>query len=104
MVVRVPALATGAAVGTQVENSSVTENDPTSSGIAAPLGSLAGQVGASRQLVDFSRPSIDDVLTDEEVGSGTATVRFSAYTDAALIVLNVKAVAKVTGGTPPSGF
>jgi hypothetical protein len=40
----------------------------------------------------------------EEVGSGTATVRFSAHLDAALAVLNAKAVAKVTGGTPPSGF
>jgi hypothetical protein len=242
LVVRIPALTGGGAVATATENSAVTEQDPTSTGIAWPLGSIAGQVDASRQVVDFSQPSIDDVLTDdlsarltesldaqvlngsggagtmrgfynvsgiltvvgvvtnqstylnsllqafsqvagasgygsadevnimvamhprrfawlqagfaypvdellpgevvlvpntptnlggatnedwalviersavlliggqpvirtfEEVGSGTQTVRFSAHADAALAVLNAKAVGRVTGGTPPSGF
>ena len=40
----------------------------------------------------------------EEVGSGTLTVRARAAREAALVVLNPAAVAKVTGLTPPSGF
>jgi hypothetical protein len=39
-----------------------------------------------------------------EVGSGTLTVRVSAYGYGALVVLNGAAVAKVIGLTPPSGF
>ena len=242
MVVRFPALSTGTAVAAQSENQAVQETDPTSAGIAAPLGSLAGQVDASKQLTDFSAPAIDEVLADdlgarlgealdaelyngagsashlkgflqwsgilsitgsvtnqaaylqsiwqaysqvagtsgygdadranfltvmhprrfswlqagyavpaasllpgtlvlvpnapanlggstnedwalvldrqavqlvaaaptirvyEEVGSSTGTIRFSAHADAALGLLNAKALAKVTGGTPPSGF
>jgi len=40
----------------------------------------------------------------EEVGSSTLAIRFSAHADAALAVLNAKAVARITGGVPPSGF
>lgn len=39
----------------------------------------------------------------EEVGSGTLTVRLSCFGDAALLVLNPAAVAKVPGLTAPSG-
>lgn len=242
LVIRIPALTTGATVAAQAENAAVQESDPVSAGIAAPLGSIAGQVDASRQLIDFSNPRMDEVLADdlgarlgealdgqlfqgsgsapnlrgflqwasilsvtgsitnqtaylqslwqafslaagsggygdadranfltlihprrfawlqagfstpiaaalpgtvvlvpnapanlgggtnedwtlvidrsavqliagspqvrafEEVGSSTQTIRFSAHLDAALAVLNVKAICKVTGGTPPSGF
>jgi Phage capsid family len=65
MVVRLPALATGAAVALQAENQAVTEADPTSTGIAAPLGSIAGQVDLSRQLYDFSNPGSDEWLADD---------------------------------------
>jgi hypothetical protein len=40
----------------------------------------------------------------EETGSSTLTVRVSAHADAALAVPNVKAISKIVGGTPPSGF
>jgi hypothetical protein len=54
---------------------------------------------AVRFLVDS--PSIK---TFEQVGSATITIRYSATLNGALVVLNAKAVAKVTGGTAPSGF
>jgi hypothetical protein len=50
MVVRFPALATGSAVAAQAENAIVTELDPTSTGIAAPLGSITGQVDAEARV------------------------------------------------------
>ncbi|HEX2111650.1 MAG TPA: phage major capsid protein [Gaiellaceae bacterium] len=40
----------------------------------------------------------------ESVGSSTLTVRISSWNQAALVVDNPTAVAKVTGLTPPSGF
>ncbi len=79
LLVRLPALATGATVAGQDENAAVTELDPTSAGIAAPLGSLAGQVDTSRQLVDFSKPKIDGVLTDD------LSVRLAENLDAQLV-------------------
>jgi hypothetical protein len=38
------------------------------------------------------------------VSSQTLTIRIRAAREAALVVLNPAAVAKVTGLTPPSGF
>jgi Phage capsid family len=65
MLVRFPALVTGTAVAAQAENQAVQETDPTSTGIAAPLGSIVGQVDASKQLVEFSNPAMDSVLADD---------------------------------------
>jgi hypothetical protein len=40
----------------------------------------------------------------EEVGSGTLTVRVSSWNNAALVVKQGSAAAKVTGLTAPAGF
>jgi predicted phage gp36 major capsid-like protein len=37
----------------------------TSSGLSFPLGTIAGQVDSSRELLDFSQPGIDDVISDD---------------------------------------
>lgn len=65
LVVKVPALATGTAVGAHADNAAVTELDPTSASISSPVASIAGQVDAARQLVEFSQPKIDAVLSDD---------------------------------------
>jgi hypothetical protein len=70
---------------------------------------LGGSTNQDHALV-IDKPAVELIANSptirvfEEVGSATGTVRFSAHLDAALAVLNAKAVARVTGGTPPSGF
>jgi len=65
-VVTIPRLATGAAVGAGVENSAVSELDPTSAGASSALGTVSGLVDLSYQLADFSRPvAMDRVIADD---------------------------------------
>ena len=60
----IPRLSGGAAVAIQAsQNSAVQETDPTTAGLSFPVGSLAGQVDMSRQLFEFSRPGLDEVIS-----------------------------------------
>jgi Phage capsid family len=61
----IPTLSTGTAVASHTENASVQETDPTSSSTAPSIASIAGQVDASRQLIEFSQPKMDAVLADD---------------------------------------
>jgi Phage capsid family len=65
--VSVPRLATGASVTAGVENSAVSETDPTSSAAASAVGTISGLVDLSLQLVDFARPvvAMDTAIMDD---------------------------------------
>jgi hypothetical protein len=93
------------------------------SGVMPPGSALPGQVVASAGI-----PSVLGAGTNEDValvveksqvlllsqgpmirlfeavGSGTLTVRVRAAREAAVLVKNANAVAKIVGLTPPSGF
>jgi HK97 family phage major capsid protein len=61
--IEIPRLATGAAVAVVAsENAVVQETDPTSALATSQKAMVSGQVDVSRQLLDFSRPGIDEVL------------------------------------------
>jgi hypothetical protein len=61
--IEVPRLATGAAVAvTASEGSTVQETDPTSALASSNKALISGQVDVSRQLLEFSKPGIDEVL------------------------------------------
>jgi hypothetical protein len=61
--IEVPRLATGAAVAVvATENATVSEVDPTSALASSSKCLVAGQVDVSRQLLEFSKPGIDEVL------------------------------------------
>jgi len=61
--IETPRLVTGAAVAVVAsENSTVQEADPTSALASSNKALISGQVDVSRQLLDFSRPGIDEVL------------------------------------------
>jgi hypothetical protein len=63
--VKVPALGTGTAVAAHTENAVVQETDPTSASLSAPVASVSGQVDAARQLIEFSQPKMDEVVSDD---------------------------------------
>jgi Phage capsid family len=61
--IEVPRLTTGAAVAVAAsENATVQETDPASALASSNKALIAGQVDVSRQLLEFSRPGIDEVL------------------------------------------
>jgi HK97 family phage major capsid protein len=63
MTVSVPKLATGTAVGSQVNQSdAVTEQDPDADLLTCPVVTIAGQVDVSRQAFDRTLPQADVVL------------------------------------------
>jgi hypothetical protein len=77
-----------------------------SSGIPTNLGAGTNEDVAlvvERSAVLLLADSARRFRADESTGSGTLTVRTSAWASAALLV-NAAAIAKVTGLTPPSGF
>ena len=64
--VSLPRLVTGAATAVQTaQNAAVTELDPTTGSVSSPLATIAGQVDMSRQLFDFSRPGLDEAISDD---------------------------------------
>lgn len=64
--IEIPRLATGAAVAVVAsENSGVQETDPTSALASSNKAMVSGMVDVSRQLLDFSRPGIDQVLAED---------------------------------------
>lgn len=61
--IEIPRLSTGAAVAVVAsENAIVQETDPVSALASSNKALISGQVDVSRQLLDFSRPGIDEVL------------------------------------------
>jgi Phage capsid family len=62
--IEVPRLSGGAAVAVVAsENAVVQETDPTSALASSNKALISGQVDVSRQLLEFSRPGIDEVLS-----------------------------------------
>jgi hypothetical protein len=69
--IELPRLATGAAVAVAAsENSPVQETDPTSALASSNKALISGQVDVSRQLLEFARPGIDEVLA-ADLGADT---------------------------------
>jgi hypothetical protein len=62
----IPRLSGGAGVAIQAsQNAAVQETDPTTTSYSAPIGSVAGQVDMSAQLFEFSRPGLDEAISDD---------------------------------------
>jgi HK97 family phage major capsid protein len=61
--INLPKVSGGAATALQAsENQNVQETDPTTTSVSAAVQTIAGQVDVSRQLYEFSNPSIDEIL------------------------------------------
>jgi hypothetical protein len=64
--VSLPRLATGSAVAIQAsQNAGVQETDPTTASNSSPVATVSGQVDMSRQVFEFSKPGLDEVITDD---------------------------------------
>jgi HK97 family phage major capsid protein len=61
--INLPKLSGGGATAIQAsENSNVQETDPTTTSVSASVNTIAGQIDLSRQLYEFSNPSMDEIL------------------------------------------
>lgn len=61
--INLPKLSGGGATTIQAsENAAVQETDPTTTSVQAPVRTIAGQIDLSRQLYEFSNPSMDTIL------------------------------------------
>lgn len=61
--INLPKLSGGGATAIQAsENSGVQETDPTTTSVSASVNTIAGQIDLSRQLYEFSNPSMDEIL------------------------------------------
>jgi HK97 family phage major capsid protein/HK97 family phage prohead protease len=61
--INLPKLSGGGATTIQAsENAGVQETDPTTTSVSAQVCTIAGQIDLSRQLYEFSNPSMDEIL------------------------------------------
>lgn len=61
--INLPKLSGGGATAIQAsENAAVQETDPTTTSVSAGVKTIAGQIDLSRQLYEFSNPSMDEIL------------------------------------------
>jgi hypothetical protein len=106
--IEVPRLASGAAVAVVAsENAVVQETDPTSALASSNKALISGQVDVSRQLLEFSRPGIDEVLAldlgnDSGLKIGSQLISGRNANGQTLGLANVPSINTVTytSGTP----
>jgi len=93
--INLPKLSGGGATAVQAtENSGVQETDPTTTSVTAAYQTIAGQIDLSRQLYEFSNPSMDEILTRD------LSADFATKLDVAVIsgnVTNAKGLRNVSG-------
>jgi len=93
--INLPKLSGGGATAVQAtENSGVQETDPTTTSVTAAYQTIAGQIDLSRQLYEFSNPSMDEILTRDLAAD------FATKLDVAVIsgnVTNAKGLRNVSG-------
>lgn len=77
--INIPKVSGGAAVAAQADNANVQETDPTTTSIAAPVKTIAGQVDVALQLLEQSPISFDEVVFADLIGA------YNAELDAQLI-------------------
>jgi HK97 family phage major capsid protein len=93
--INLPKLSGGGATAVQAsENAGVQETDPTTTSVTAAYQTIAGQIDLSRQLFEFSNPSMDEILTRDLAAD------FATKLDVAVIsgnVTNAKGLRNVSG-------
>ncbi len=93
--INLPKLSGGGATAVQAsENSGVQETDPTTTSVTAAYQTIAGQIDLSRQLYEFSNPSMDEILTRDLAAD------YATKLDVAVIsgnVTNAKGLRNVSG-------